>query len=45
MDKENLKRFLDAVDIVCSECIEGDDERCIDCPVRDSVDYFKESVK
>lgn len=43
MNKEKLNKFLDAVDIVCSECIEGNDERCVDCPVRHSVDYFKES--
>lgn len=42
MNKEKLNKFLDAVDIVCSECVEGNDERCKDCPVRHSVDYFKE---
>ena len=42
MNKEKLSKFLDAVDVVCLECIEGNDEKCVDCPVRHSVDYFKE---
>ena len=32
------KILLEAVDIVCLECICGNDEVCKDCPVRKTVD-------
>jgi hypothetical protein len=33
MDKQRKKQFLDAIDIVCCECIYGSDKNCDNCPV------------
>lgn len=38
MTELEKKILLEAVDIVCLECICGNDEVCKDCPVRKTMD-------
>lgn len=32
------RKFFDAVDIVCMDCIEASEEKCPNCPVRKTCD-------
>lgn len=37
----DFEKFVDAVNIVCMDCVCGDEETCKNCPVRLSVDYYR----
>ena len=39
MTQENKKKYLDAVDLVCINCIYKSGDECQSCLVRKSVDY------
>ncbi len=39
MTKEEMKKYLEAVDLVCINCIYTTDSACGSCLVRKSVDY------
>lgn len=39
MTKEEKKKYLEAVDLVCINCIYRTDNECKTCLVRKSVDY------
>lgn len=41
MDAKTYKEFLHAVDTVCLHCHYGNDEACMDCPVRKTCDNEK----
>ena len=38
MTREERTEFIEAVDVVCLNCVCGNDEVCKDCPVRKTVD-------
>lgn len=37
--------FLEAVDVVCINCVCLSEETCVNCPVRKTVDYFNQIKK
>ena len=37
--------FLEAVDVVCINCVCLSEETCANCPVRKTVDYFNQIKK
>ncbi len=45
MDKKEFDEFINAVDVVCGECIERSETTCDNCPVRKSVDYYNANKK
>ena len=44
MTKDNMKKYFDAVDVVCGECY-GTEETCEVCPVRINCDNIKRTAK
>lgn len=45
MKNSELKKFIDAVDVVCIYCICCSPKKCAKCPVRKSVDYYHSQEK
>lgn len=46
MNKVGYEKFLEAVDIVCMDCVEdtlNNPDVCETCPVRKTCDYLKSS--
>lgn len=41
--KENFDKLIDAVDVVCGECLYRTERICKKCPVRKTMDRTKES--
>lgn len=42
MNKERYPKYLDAIDIVCSECKMGDGKSCETCPAKITYDLIRE---
>lgn len=45
MLQQEYTRFLDAVDTVCANCILGNEQDCVICPVRKTCEHFAETIK
>ena len=48
MDKQEMNKYVEAVDFVCLRCTEdtlNDDDICNKCPVRKSMDIYKKENK
>lgn len=45
MTKVEYKKFLETVDIVCMNCVEINEERCENCPVRNTCKSFSEKME
>ena len=41
--KEDFNKLIDAVDIVCMECLYRSERTCSKCPVRKTMDRTEES--
>ena len=41
--KENFDELIDAVDVVCRECLYRSERTCDKCPVRKTMDRTEES--
>ena len=48
MERNEYKKFLDAVDVVCINCVEdtlNNSEVCDHCPIRKTCDSLGETMK